>query len=76
MNSRKHARLRNIQLERKCRGVMRRLGKFIVERNRPMIEAARDDVYLYGRMGKWSIDEHFVLTYERAAHSAGVDNGD
>jgi hypothetical protein len=65
MNSRRHARLRKIQVERKCERVMRGLIEFIYEQNRPMIEAARTDVFIYGKVGRWTLSDDHVLTYEQ-----------
>ena len=65
MNSRSHARLRRIQWDRKIARIYRRLVEFIYEENRPMIEAAIEDMTLYGSYGRWSVSDDHVLTYDR-----------
>lgn len=65
MNSRKHSRLRRIQMHRRTARVMRKVFAYVYENNRPMIEAAISDQAIYGHIGCWSISDDGVLTYER-----------
>lgn len=64
VNSRKHSRLRRIQRNRRCDRVFRALVKFVNEKNSPIIAYAQRDLLLYGVMGKWSIGDDFVMTYD------------
>jgi hypothetical protein len=65
MNSRKHAKLRRLQTNRKCRKIIWRLGNFILEKSPQMISAAQEDLILYGRTGAVTLDEDGLLSYWR-----------
>jgi hypothetical protein len=76
MNSRSHSRLRRIQMDRKVASIYRRLVDFIYEENRPMLEAAIEDKMLYGVMGRWSVSDDHVLTYDRIYMAQYVSTAD
>jgi hypothetical protein len=71
VNSRSHARLRRIQLVRKCARVQRALIEYIYTKNRRMFDAMVADMAL-GIPGTWSLDEEGLLTYKRAIFNTSV----
>jgi hypothetical protein len=68
MNSKSHARLRRLQVNRQITRVWVRLIDFICENNRQMFDAMIEDCLL-GRTGRWSMSDDGVLTYDRV-HTA------